>query len=183
MAKTDIVIFERGNDIDFSFFLSYHIYMQGVSMRKSSSFKGKKIKELENDLKRLAADFANYRKRQDELSQKSIRSANTDLILKIIPILDSFRRAFAHIPDKLTNNKWVEGVKNIDKQLENILNQEGVKRIDVSHSKFDPHFHEAILYQENKKIPEGYIVCMFENGYTLYNQVIKPAKVIVSKGK
>lgn len=137
-----------------------------------------KIKELENTCKRIAADFENYKKRNEEIRGELVEFAKADFMAKITPVLDNFRRAFEHAP----NDEFAKGIKQIEKQLEDILTSEGLERIDTS-SKFDPNLHEAISCEPNDKVPTDHIITEVESGWKYKNKVLKPAKVRVSKGK
>lgn len=149
-----------------------------------------KIIELENSLKRALADFDNYKKQQEKHRGELMAMANYALILKIVPVLDNFRRAFKQLPKDLEQNdpassagRWVEGVKQVEKQLEEILKEEGIEKIQTKGTKFDPTLHEAITHEEHPQLPSGHIIEEIESGYLLAGKVIKPAKVRVSKGK
>lgn len=139
-----------------------------------------KIKELEEGWKRTQADFDNYRKRQEENRGEVLTLIKADFLSKITPVLDNFRRAFEHSPD----DNFAQGIKQIEKQLEDILISQGLEKIPAnSGDKFDCNLHEAISCEENKKIPADHIIAEVESGWMFNNRVIKPAKVRVSKGK
>lgn len=138
-----------------------------------------KILELQNGWQRTQADFDNYQKRSEEQKLNIIASANTDLMLKITPVLDNFRRAFLHVPKK---DNFASGVKQIEKQLEDILTTEGLKKIETQNRKFDPEKHEAISYEKND-LPADQIIAEIESGWSFKNKVLKVAKVRVSSGK
>lgn len=140
-----------------------------------------KIKELEGGWKRTQADFDNYRKRAEAERGEILNLMKADFIAKITPVLDNFRRAFAHAPK---DSDWASGVKQIEKQLEDILISEGLQKIPAeTGTKFDPNIHEAITHEPNKKIPLDHIISELESGWMFSDRVIKPAKVRVSKGK
>jgi len=139
-----------------------------------------KIKELEDGWKRTQADFENYKKRAEEQKGEILMMMKADFLTKITPVLDNFRRAFLHAPD----DDFARGVKQIEKQLEDILLAEGLQKIPAdAGEKFDPTIHEAISCEENKKIPADHIIAETESGWVFEGKVIKPAKVRVSKGK
>lgn len=139
-----------------------------------------KVLELENGWKRTQADFDNYQKRSEKQKLNIISNANADLMMKIVPVLDNFRRAFAHAPKE---DNFTLGIKQIEKQLEDILTSEGLKKIETGGQNFDPQKHEAISYEENKDIPADFIIAEAESGWEFNGKVLKPAKVRVSKGK
>lgn len=137
-----------------------------------------KIKELEDGWRKTQADFENYKKREEALREDYLKFSKADFMTKITPVLDNFRRAFETAPD---NDTWTTGVKQVEKQLEDILTSEGLKKIDTS-AKFDHNLHEAISYESNDK-PADTIIDELESGWIYDGKVIKPAKVRVSKGK
>ncbi|MGC9347435.1 MAG: nucleotide exchange factor GrpE [Anaerolineae bacterium] len=148
-----------------------------------------KLKEAEDKAaeyldgwQRTQASFANYRKRT-EGEQKQWRSAaNAQLLSRILPIIDDFKRAFESMPESLEDNAWLSGIRLIRRKLESILQSENVKTIEVSSGDtFDPKYHEAILFQEVEGFEEGEIVAEVETGYMLGNRVLRPSMVVVAK--
>jgi molecular chaperone GrpE len=143
-----------------------------------------RISELENGWKRTQADFENYRKRTEESKPRWIEEANLEMIVKILPVIDNFERANQYIPENLKNHDWVRGIQLIEKHLNDILASTGLQKIAVkSGDEFDPNIHEAISSEENPQIKPDHIIEVVETGYKLGSQVIRPAKVRVSKGK
>lgn len=137
-------------------------------------------KELEDICKRIQADFENYRKRSQKEKEEFGRYANEDLVLRILPVKDNLSLATEHLPKKMRDDNWVRGVLQIEKQLEQILAQEGVEKIESLGRHFDPHLHEAVEEVESER-PPGEIVEEVLAGYQLSDKVIRPAKVKVSK--
>lgn len=152
-----------------------------IDMKKSNLKElEQKIKELEDGWKRTQADFENYRKRSEEQRSEILNLMKADFLAKIAPVLDNFRRAFEHSPD----DNFAQGVKQIEKQLEDILTSEGLEKISAEPgTKFDCNLHEAISCEANKKIPADHIIAETESGWLFDDRVIKPAKVRVSRGK
>lgn len=138
-----------------------------------------KIREIEEGWRRTQADFENYRKRTESQKFEMVEMAKADFVARLTPVLDNFRRAFEHLD---INDPKIAGIKQIEKQLEDILAAEGLTKIDTS-GKFDPALHEAISYEHNPKIPVDTIIAELESGWQFGTRVIKPAKVRVSKGK
>lgn len=137
---------------------------------------------LEDQLKRLAAEFANYRRRTEEERKQIVQFAQARTLLELTPVLDNFRRATDHLPADLRDNNWVTGVLYVEKQLEQILQQFGLERIKTVGEMFDPERHEAVSTDNQADIPKNQIIAEIESGYTLNSQVLKPAKVKVSSG-
>lgn len=141
-----------------------------------------RVAELTQGWQRCQADFTNYRRQTQEDRKKLIRMANADLMTEIIPVLDNFQLAAKHIPAELLDNNWTQGIKQIEKQLEDILANEGLKKIETIGQEFDPHLHEAIEHIKSDQ-PENSIVEELTSGYEFDGQVLRPAKVKVSSGK
>ena len=141
----------------------------------------KKLAEIVTGWQRTQADFANYKKQSEEERVKLRSNANADLIYELLPVLDNFQRAAQHAPKELENDNWVLGIKHIEKQFENILADNGLERIKTINQHFNPHFHEALEHVKSDK-PEGIIVEEILSGYKFNGEVLRPAKVKVSKG-
>ncbi len=140
-----------------------------------------KIGEITSGWQRTQADFQNYRRQVEEDRKKLIKMANSDLILEILPVLDNFQLAAKHVPEAIENDNWVIGIKQIERQLEQILENNGLNKIETVGKQFDPNFHEAVEHVESDQ-PEGEIVEEVHSGYAFDGLVLRPAKVKVSKG-
>jgi molecular chaperone GrpE len=127
--------------------------------------------QLENSYKRSVADYQNLEKRIAEGKSSWVKAANKDLLLKLLPGLDSLLLAQKHTQDL--------GVKLSIKHFLDILEQEGVKRIDTIGNDFDPNLMEALTTAPGD---EGKVIEETRAGYSLYGQVLRPAQVIVGKG-
>lgn len=147
----------------------------------------KKIKELETKISELTvgwqrtqADFVNFKKQTADERIKLIRSAGVDIVDQLLPVLDHFQLAAKHLPKDLGGNSWAQGIKQIEKQFENILFENGLERIDSLGKEFNPELHEAVEEVESEK-PSGIIVEEILSGYKYSDLVLRPAKVKVSK--
>jgi molecular chaperone GrpE len=141
-----------------------------------------KIGELTNGWQRTQADFINYKKQTAEDKIKYCRSANANLVHDLLPVLDNFALAAKHIPKNLADDNWAQGIRQIEKQFEDILSSEGLEKIETVGALFDPAFHEAVEHIESDK-PEDEIVEEVLPGYKFDGEVIRPARVKVSKGR
>jgi len=129
------------------------------------------LENLENQLKRALADYQNLERRIEENKREWILSSNKDLLLRLLPGLDNLILAEKHTQD--------EGVKVSIKHFMDILEKEGVKKIETQGRDFDPRLMEAIQTREGE---EGKVLEELKRGYMLYDQVLRPAQVIVGKG-
>jgi molecular chaperone GrpE len=140
-----------------------------------------RVDELTNDLKRMAADFANYRKRNEAERTEFAKFAKSDLIAKILDVLDGFDRALATIPEELKGTPWVEGMWLLERKLRGILETEGLKPVDSIGVQFDPYQHEAVAHVPSDQ-PEGTVITEHQKAYRLHDKLIRPALVTVSSG-
>jgi len=158
--------------------------MKGVAMKKIDN---KKIKELESKIaeltsgwQRTQADFLNYKKQAADERLKLISSAGADIALQLLPVLDHFQLAAKHLPKELETDNWTQGIKQIEKQFENILFDNGLERIESIGQEFNPQIHEAVEEIESEK-PAGTVVEEILSGYKYSGEVLRPAKVKVAK--
>ncbi len=138
-----------------------------------------KAEEYLNGWKRERADFLNYKKDEMERIGELAKYANTEIILKIIPILDNIYLAESHVPDELKENSWIEGFNQIKNQLCDFLAKEGIEPIKALGEQFDPSLMEVVEEVEGEK--SGKVVEETQKGYTMHGKLIRPAKVKISK--
>jgi molecular chaperone GrpE len=130
-----------------------------------------------DQLQRTMAEFANYRKRMDLERINARRIATKDLLSSIVPISDDFHRALAAIPEDKRDEPWVAGVSLIDRNLENLLDREGVTQMEALGKPFDPAVHEAISVVPGS---DGTMVVeVYQNGYRHGDTLLRPAIVRV----
>lgn len=139
------------------------------------------VAELTADLQRVQADFENYKKRVAAERSELMNSAKLSVLSDLLPALDNFDRAATHLPEHLQNDAWAQGMSYVGTQLEQILDEMGVKKFDPTGQQFDPTEHEAIEYVETEK-PEGIITETTLPGYMIAGKVVRPATVRVSSG-
>ena len=141
------------------------------------------FEELKSLLQHTQADFANYRRRNEENKVDFVKHATSDIIEQILPVLDTFALAAKHVPKEIEGISWVMGVRAIEKQLEQTLFANGLSRVETEGKQFDPKLYEAIGEVEDKNQPDGVITSEESPGYLLHGKLIRPAKVIVNKLK
>ena len=138
----------------------------------------KQAKEYLDGWKRCQADFENYKKMQIESQREFVKYAGQNIVLQIIPVLDNFHMSTEHIPKDQKDGGWVVGIMHIQKQLENVLTENGVEEISAKEGdKFDPVIHEAMQSKEEAKGDKIKKVMM--KGYKMGDKIIRPVKVIV----
>jgi molecular chaperone GrpE len=130
-----------------------------------------------NDLKRVAADFENYRKRVARDQESLVARAHERLVKELLPVLDDLERALA-AAEKHEEATLEEGVRLVHQELQAALKREGLAEIETN-GRFDPHVHEALLSQPSDA-EEGSVLEVLQKGYRLGDHVIRPARVIVA---
>ncbi len=142
--------------------------------------------EAEENFKRLqrsVADFQNLKKQTEAEKMEFAKFANASLILSLLEVCDDLERAIGTTPEDIVKTEWYKGILLVRQNFYKKLEQEGLKRIETKGQKFDPNFHEALLYQESSEIQPEHILSEAKTGYILGNKVIRHSQVIVSKGK
>ena len=139
-----------------------------------------KLDEYTNNLMRLQADFENYMKRAEKEKQEFSKYASHKLALKLVNLLDDFERTLENI-NNMENKEVKEGIEMVYKQMQKMLNEEGVKNIEALGKKFDPYMHEVLDIIEGKE--DDLVVEELQKGYLMHDKVLRTCKVRVSKAK
>jgi molecular chaperone GrpE len=135
--------------------------------------------EYLNDLKRVAAEFENFRKRTAREQESLLSRASERLVKELLPVLDDLERAL-DAAEQHEEAKLEEGVRLVHRQLADTLRKEGLEEIPTD-GQFDPHVHEALLTQPGDA-EEGSVIEVLQKGYRLGDRVLRPARVVVSAG-
>jgi len=157
--------------------------LEEVELLRKELDEYKKIEDGYIDrIKRLHADYDNYRKRTLKEQAEHIKRANKDLIEKILPVIDSFEKAL-EIGKGLKGGKdeFFIGVNMIYKKLMDILKNENVKTINQKGEEFDPQLCEAASTEDVEDAGEGIILEVLRKGYMIDDFLIRPAVVKVCK--
>ena len=133
--------------------------------------------EYLNDLKRVAAEFENYRKRVSRDQESLVARAHERLVKELLPVLDDLERALA-AAEEHEEAKLEEGVRLVHRELRSALDREGLAEIETN-GVFDPHVHEALLTQPSDAA-EGSVLEVIQKGYKLGDHVLRPARVVVA---
>jgi len=131
------------------------------------------------DLRRLAADFDNYRKRSLREQEGLALRAGERLTTKLLPVLDDLERAL-DAAEHHEEAKVIEGVRLTRDSLLATLKSEGLQEIEAD-GQFDPHVHEALLAQPGEGAEAGAVLQVVQKGYRLGDTVLRPARVIVAE--
>ena len=141
----------------------------------------KQIQELTETAKRAMADLQNYRKQVEKERKDFAAFANVMLLVELLPILDSFNRAFSQVPEEIKKTEWFKGALGIEQQLAAVMRKQGITEMESQIGKtLDTKIHEPITVGPGEK---DIIIEEFEKGYLLGKKVLRPAKVKVGNGE
>jgi molecular chaperone GrpE len=130
-----------------------------------------------DQLQRSMAEFANYRKRVEHERQLARKIATRDLLFGLVRIADDFQRALSAVPAESAEEPWLKGVTLIERNLDALLEREGVTPVEALGQPFDPSKHEAVAVDPGST---GNIVNeVFQTGYWHGDQLLRPAMVKV----
>lgn len=133
--------------------------------------------EFKLDLQRLQAEFDNYRKRNEQISEKSKEDGVIYAVNKILPVLDSFKSAKMQVQDE----KFLESLNLIEKQFLHCLSDLKVEKIDAEGKQFDPKFHNAVLSGADEEKEDNEILEVYQDGYKLNDRIIRHSVVRINK--
>lgn len=148
-----------------------------VADKKRNS--GASEKEYIDQLKRLQAEFSNYRKRVDKERERLSSTGKGELVLKLLPVLDDFERMVNH--HQQGNPCSLDGVQLIYQNLRKILSDEGLEEIPSIGERFDPEFHEAVGVEETGEDQDGLVLEESQKGYRFGEKLLRPSRVKVGK--
>jgi molecular chaperone GrpE len=136
--------------------------------------------ELIDTVQRVKAEFDNYRKRAARDPDNLVARAGERIVKELLPVLDDLERAL-EAAESHEEAKLEEGVKLVHRQLEQLLEREGLAPV-ATDGKFDPNVHEALLTQPSAA-EEGSVIEVLQKGYRLGDRVLRPARVVVAGPK
>ena len=130
---------------------------------------------------RSQADFENYKKRAAREKEDAIRYANSSLLQRLVSILDNFELGLAAAKTESDRSPIYSGMVLVQKQLNDLLEENGLQAIEAEGKKFDPNLHEAIAH-EASDTPEETVIRQARRGYRFKDRLLRPARVVVSSG-
>ncbi|HEX2484971.1 MAG TPA: nucleotide exchange factor GrpE [Myxococcota bacterium] len=132
---------------------------------------------------RLAADFDNFRKRNLREREEAHRYGHENLVKDLLGAVDNLDRAVDHARRSggADFESILQGVELVQRELQGVLSKHGVTRIEAAGEPFDPTVHEAVAQQEEGSVPANTVVQVYQPGYRLWDRLLRPARVVVSK--
>ncbi|MDD4077681.1 MAG: nucleotide exchange factor GrpE, partial [Bacilli bacterium] len=141
------------------------------------------IKKLNDLYLRTLADAENYKKRINEERIRERKYGAQRIFEKMISVLDVFDQALNVETDDQKLKNFLIGFTMINKQLKEIAEEEGVKKIEALNQKFNPTYHHAMEVEYNEEKDDNIVLEVYQNGYTYKDRVLRPALVKVNKSK
>jgi molecular chaperone GrpE len=148
--------------------------------------KQSEIEDLKDKLLRAHAEMENIRKRAERENEDAAKYAITKLARDIVGVGDNFQRAIDAVPagaaeQDPTLKSFLEGVTMTERELLNVLDRHGIKRLQPMNEPFNPHLHQAVTQVPRDDVPSGTIVAVYQAGYTIADRVLRPAMVGVAQ--
>ena len=135
------------------------------------------LKEKEDRVLRLQADFENFRRRTSKEKEELSAVVTQGMLKDMLPLLDNFERAMA--AEAKDGEAFQKGVEMIFTQFTEILKKNGLEHIEVEGQKFDPNFHQAVMRVQNADMEDDDIAQELQKGYMVKGRVIRPSMVQV----
>ncbi len=148
------------------------------ALRELDTLRNQSDEHLRN-WQRSAADFSNYKRRNEDERANVAQFSTALLIGRLLGVLDDFDRALGNVPDD-AHESWLEGVRLVERKLRGVLESEGVTAIDAVGKPFDPNVAEAVVHEETTDHPDNEVIGELQRGYRLHDRVIRPALVRVA---
>lgn len=137
------------------------------------------VKKLTDTAGRAQADLQNAKVRMEKDSDEMRKFATEAVLIRLLPVIDNFQRAFQHLPADLAGNEWVKGITAIEQNLLKQVMDLGLRKIEALGTQVDSQKHEVLMEGPGEK---GKVIEVFEEGYELHGKVLRPAKVKVGDG-
>ena len=155
---------------------------------KPSTSLDRELAETKDRLLRTLADMDNMRKRTEREVADARVYGISNFARDILGVADNMHRAMAALDDELRakadepTKVLLEGVELTERELMNVLEKHGVKRIEPLGQKFDPNRHQAMYEIEDVSVPAGTVIQVMQAGYLIGDRMLRPALVAVAKG-
>ena len=132
---------------------------------------------------RARAEFANYRRRQEQQRKQMQVTAKANVLTHLLPVMDDLKRALEAVPEEIEGNAWVSGVEQVQRKWQAALERVGLCVLPVEAGEsFDPNVHEALTHEPSTEFEAGKVIGVVQPGYEVDGVILRPALVRVSSG-
>jgi molecular chaperone GrpE len=145
------------------------------------------VADLKDKALRAHAEVENIRKRAEREKEETAKYAITRFARDVVTVGDNFQRAIDAVPPGAAEQdpalkSFLEGVTMTERELHNVLERYGIKKLAPKDEMFNPHLHQAVMEIARSDLPAGLIVQVFQAGFMIEDRVLRPAMVAVAKG-
>ncbi|MEQ8824613.1 MAG: nucleotide exchange factor GrpE [Filomicrobium sp.] len=157
------------------------------TMEEQQAELAERLAEAQKEIHRNQAEIQNLHRRREKEIEEAGKYAITKFARDTVAVADNFERAISSVPeDALVDNpvlkSLLDGVTMTEREFLNVLERHGVQRISPKDELFDPHKHQAVMEQDDKAVPAGTVLQVYQAGYMIADRVLRPAMVVVAKG-
>ncbi len=139
-----------------------------------------KVDELNDRVLRQMAEFENFRNRTDKEKAQQFEMGQSNVLSKLLPIVDNFERGLAAVPEEEKDGAFADGMNKIYKQLITELENLGVTPIEAVGKEFDPNLHNAVMQVESSEYESGIVAQELQKGYMFHDTVLRHSMVGVT---
>jgi molecular chaperone GrpE len=192
IRSTNIITTSKGDDssiLKFNEKDKFSIYLNKIEDEDIQSFEKLQKdldlakKEVNEKLLRMAADFDNYKKRNQIEKSQATFAAKENMLRDLLFFIDNFDRGLSLYHDTDKNSDFYKGMVSVQKDFLNFIEKNNINKIELNRGdEFDPNFHQALELKNSDEFENNKIIEVVQSGYTLDNKILRPALVIVSSG-
>lgn len=156
-------------------------------MEKQQADLADRLAKAQEDIHRYQAEIQNLHRRREKEAEEASKFAITKFARDTVAVADNFERAINSVPAEATKDNPVlksllDGVTMTEREFLNVLERHGVMRVSPKDEVFDPHKHQAVMEQEDRTVPAGTVLQVYQPGYVIAERVLRPAMVVVARG-
>ncbi len=160
---------------------------QVEEMERQQADLADRLATAQKEIHRYQAEIQNLHRRREKETEETSKYAIAKFANDVVEVSDNFERAISSVPEEATGDNPVlksllDGFTMTERAFLGVLEKHGVKRISPKDELFDPHQHQAVMEQEDKAVPAGTVLQVFQPGYIISDRVLRPAMVVVARG-
>jgi molecular chaperone GrpE len=150
-------------------------------LRRELEAANQRADEYADLLRQARADFAAHRRQVEAEREAQATQARIDLLLRVLPALEDLQRGLAMPPDDRRTADSTVTLENVERKLREVLESEGMQKIDAMGALYNPWLHEAIQNQASPELEDQRVLAVVRDGYRIGDRVIRPAQVVVAR--
>lgn len=160
---------------------------QFEQMEKQQIDLGDRLAKAQEEIHRHQAEIQNLHRRREKEIEDASKYAIGKFARDTVEVADNFERAIASVPTEAVHDNPVlksllDGVTMTERQFLTVMERHGVQRISPKDELFNPHHHQAVMEQEDRSVPAGTVLQVYQSGYLIADRVLRPAMVVVARG-